>query len=53
MVKLIKKTFYYEGMSLRPLKVGKASILTSRNLIKNSKNKNTFKKKEEIKWAKL
>ena len=34
MVKLIKKTIYYEGMSLRPLKMGKISILTSRNLIK-------------------
>ena len=34
MVKLIKKTIYYEGMSLRPLKMGKILILTSINLIK-------------------
>ena len=38
-VKLIKKTIYYEGMPLRPLKVGKVSILISRNLIKKFKNK--------------
>ena len=46
MVKLIKKTIYYEGMPLRPLKVGKVSILTSRNLIKKFKNKSTLNKKE-------
>ena len=48
MVKLIKKNIYYEGMPLRPLKVGKVSILTSRNLIKKFKNKSTLNKKE--KW---
>ena len=47
MVKLIKKTIYYEGMPLRPLKVGKVSILTSRNLIKKFKDKNTLNKKEK------
>ena len=30
MVKLIKKTIYYEGMPLRPLKMGKISILTGK-----------------------
>ena len=34
MVKIIKKTIYYEGMPLRPLKVGKVSIVLGRNLIK-------------------
>ena len=34
MVRLIKKTIYYEGMPLRPLKMGKISILTSKNLAK-------------------
>ena len=34
MVKLIKKTIYYEGMPLRPLKVGKVSILIGKNLAK-------------------
>ncbi len=34
MVKLIKKTIYYEGMPLRPLKKGKISILTGKNLAK-------------------
>ncbi len=34
MVKLIKKTIYYEGMPLRPLKMGKISILTGKNLAK-------------------
>ena len=43
MVKIIKKTIYYEGMALRPLKMGKISILTSRNLIK--KNKSNKKEK--------
>ena len=48
MVKLIKKTIYYEGMPLRPLKAGKVSILTSRNLIKKKfKNKSTLNKKEK------
>ena len=47
MVKLIKKTIYYEGMSLIPLKVGKVSILTSRNLIKNFKSKITLNQKEK------
>ena len=27
MVKITKKTIYYEGMPLRPLKVGKISIV--------------------------
>ena len=42
MVKITKKTIYYEGMPLRPLKVGKISILTARNLAKkiNSKKEN-------------
>ena len=40
MAKIIKKTIYRKGMSLRPLKMGKISILTSRNLIiKNKSNK--------------
>ena len=40
MVKIIKKTIYRKGMALRPLKIGKISILTSRNLIiKNKSNK--------------
>ena len=47
MVKLIKKTIYYEGMPLRPLKVRKVSILISRNLIKKFKNKSTLNKKEK------
>ena len=34
MVKLIKKTIYYEGMPLRPLKMGKISILIGKNLAK-------------------
>ena len=34
MAKIIKKTIYYEGMPLRPLKVGKVSIGLGRNLIK-------------------
>ena len=33
MVKITKKTIYYEGMSLRPLKTGKISIVLGRNLI--------------------
>ena len=42
MVKITKKTIYYEGMPLRPLKMGKISILTGRNLAKkiNSKKEN-------------
>ena len=47
MVKITKKTIYYVGMPLRPLKVGKVSILTSRNLIKKFKSKNTLNKKEK------
>ena len=46
MVKLIKKTIYYEGMPLRPLKMGKISILTGRNLAKKiniKKEKNNGK----------
>ena len=43
MVKIIKKTIYYEGMALRQLKMGKITILTSRNLIK--KNKSNKKEK--------
>ena len=46
MVKLIKKTIYYEGMPLRPLKVGKISILTGKNLAKKiniKKEKNNGK----------
>tara|TARA_B100001057_G_scaffold58491_1_gene51843 strand:- start:342 stop:458 length:117 start_codon:yes stop_codon:yes gene_type:complete len=34
MVKITKKTVYYEGMPLRPLKMGKISIVLGRNLIK-------------------
>ena len=34
MVKITKKTIYYEGMPLRPLKMGKISILTGKNLAK-------------------
>ena len=34
MVKITKKTVYYEGMLLRPLKMGKISIVLGRNLIK-------------------
>ena len=34
MVKITKKTIYYEGMPLRPLKMGKESIVLGRNLIK-------------------
>ena len=34
MVKITKKTIYYEGMPLRPLKVGNVSIVLGRNLIK-------------------
>ena len=33
MVKITKKTVYYEGMPLRPLKMGKISIVLGRNLI--------------------
>ena len=46
MVKLIKKTIYYEGMPLRPLKIGKISILTGKNLAKKiniKKEKNNGK----------
>ena len=43
MAKIIKKTIYRKGMALRPLKMGKISILTSRNLIK--KNKSNKKEK--------
>ena len=46
MVKLIKKTIYYEGMPLRPLKMGKISILTGKNLAKKiniKKEKNNGK----------
>ena len=46
MVKLIKKTIYYEGMHLRPLKMGKISILTGKNLAKKiniKKEKNNGK----------
>ena len=39
MVKLIKKTIYYEGMALRPLKMGKISILTGKNLAKKINSK--------------
>ena len=39
MVKITKKTIYYEGMPLRPLKVGKISILTGRNLAKKNKTR--------------
>ena len=34
MVKITKKTVYYEGMPLRPLKMGKISIVLGKNLIK-------------------
>ena len=34
MVKITKKTIYYEGMPLRTLKLGKISILTGKNLAK-------------------
>ena len=34
MVKITKKTIYYEGMPLQPLKMGKISILTGKNLAK-------------------
>ena len=46
MVKLIKKTIYYEGMPLRPLKMGKISILIGKNLAKKiniKKEKNNGK----------
>ena len=46
MVKLIKKTIYYEGMPLRSLKMGKISILTGKNLEKKiniKKENNTGK----------
>ena len=46
MAKLIKKTIYYGGMPLRPLKIGKISILTSRNIVKKDK-KNKQRKKEK------
>ncbi len=39
MARIIKKTIVYEGMPLRPLKMGKISILTARNLIKKTKTK--------------
>ena len=39
MARIIKKTIVYEGMPLRPLKMGKISILTARNLITKTKNK--------------
>ena len=46
MVQITKKTIYREGMTLEPLKMGKISILTSRNLIKeNKKEKNNDKVK--------
>ena len=45
MVQITKKLFR-EGMTLEPLKMGKISILTSRNLIKeNKKEKNNDKVK--------
>ena len=34
MVKITQKTIYHEGMPLRPLKMGKISIVLGRNLIK-------------------
>ena len=34
MVKITKKTIYYEGMPLEPLKMGKISIVLGRNLTK-------------------
>ena len=46
MVKITKKTIYYKGMPLRPLKVGKISILTGKNLskkISTKKGKNNGK----------
>ena len=46
MVKITKKTIYYEGMPLRPLKMGKISILTGTNLAKKiniKKEKNNGK----------
>ena len=46
MVKITKKTISYEGMPLRPLKVGKISILTGKNLAKKintKKEKNSGK----------
>ena len=46
MVKITKKTIYYEGMPLRPLKMGKISILIGRNLAKKiitKKGKNSGK----------
>ena len=46
MAKIIKKTIYYEGMPLRPLKMGKISILTGKNLAKKiniKKEKNNGK----------
>ena len=48
MVKITKKTIYYEGMPLRPLKMGKISILTGKNLAKKiniKKEKNNGKMK--------
>ena len=48
MVKLIKKTIYYEGMSLRPLKMGKILILTSINLIKKNKSNKRRNKNGQI-----
>ena len=39
MVKITKKTIYYEGMPLRPLKMGKISIVLGRNLIKKGGKK--------------
>ena len=56
MVKITKKTIYYEGMPLRPLKMGKISILTGKNLAKkinikkeknNGKIKSNFGKKSK------
>ena len=46
MVKITKKTIYYEGMPLRPLKMGKISILTGKNLAKkiNIKKENNNEK---------
>ena len=46
MVKITTKTIYYEGMPLRPLKMGKISILTGKNLAKKiniKKEKNNGK----------
>ena len=34
MVKITQKTIYNKGMPLRPLKMGKISIVLGRNLIK-------------------